>query len=299
MPAASRVAENWSNYWIGRKRFDLGKVEAARAAVAHLRPIVVVTGGSRGIGAALAMRFAEAGNDVALVARDAIGLSAAARPISEKTHRRVIELVQDIMHADAPERIETALANQGFYVDVLINNAGIGLSGPFAQPRTDDLDALIDLNIRALTRLMRHALPAMRARRRGGILNVASLGGAVPGPYQAAYYASKAYVMSLTEAVAAESSGQGVRISVVVPGPVNTSFHASMGADDARYRTFLPAQSPEAVARIAYRSFLLGQRVIVPGLFNRLAFVCLRFLPHPVTLPVMAWLLSPPRQTGD
>jgi uncharacterized protein len=299
MPTASRFADFWATLWISRKRFDLTKVERARAAVAHLKPIVAVTGGSRGIGAALAMRFAEAGHDVALVARNAEELAAAARLISQATHQRVIELVQDVTSAAAPENLEKALAEQGFYIDVLINNAGVGLSGLFEQLKPDDIDGLIEINISALTRLMRYVLPSFRARRRGGILNVASLGGTVPGPYQAAYYASKAYVVSLTEAVAAEMSGEGVRIAVLVPGPVNTSFHRAMGAEEARYRWMLPAQTTERVARAAYRNFSLGQRVIVPGIFNRLAFVALRLLPHPVSLPIMAWLLSRPHNPRE
>ncbi len=299
MQTASRLAGFLADTWIGRKRSGLSNAEAARAAVAHLKPIVAVTGGSRGIGAALAMRFAEAGNDVALIARDPGDISSAAQQIGQQTNRTVIELAADITGPAAAEGLENALAEKGYYIDVLINSAGIGLAGSFAGLEPGGLDGLIEINIRSLTRLMRHVLPAMRARRRGGILNVASLGGAVPGPYQGAYYASKAYVLSLTEAVAAETSGEGVRISVLLPGPVNTSFHAAMGAENARYRSILPAQSPEAVARSAYRGFLLGQRVIVPGLFNRLAFVFLRFLPHPVTVPVMAWLLSPPRRTKD
>ena len=293
MPAASRFAD----FWIGRKNFDLKAVENARSAVAHLKPIVVVTGGSRGIGAALAMRFAEAGNHVALVARNAEALAAAARQISEKTNQSIIEILLDITDANAPEHMEKTLAAQGFYIDVLINNAGTGLSGAFDQMKPDEIDALIGLNIRSLTRMMRHVLPAMRARRRGGILNIASLGGTVPGPYQAAYYASKAYVISLTEAVAAELPGEGVRIAALLPGPVNTSFHADMGAEHSRYRWMLPAHSPEAVAHIAHRNFRLGQRVIVPGLFNRLAFGALRLLPHPISVPVMAWLLAPPQTT--
>jgi uncharacterized protein len=299
MQTAGRFAGSLADTWIGRKPPDLTKVEAARAAVAHLKPIVAVTGGSRGIGAALAMRFAEAGHDVALIARHSEELSITAHQISQKTNRTVIELLKDVSGPAAAEGLENALVEKGYYIDVLINNAGVGLSGSFSDLEPDHIDGLIDTNIRSVTRLMLHALPPMRARRRGGILNVASLGGAVPGPYQGAYYASKAYVISLTEAVAAETSGEGIRISVLVPGPVNTSFHAAMGAQDARYRTILPAQSPETVARIAYRGYLLGQRVIVPGLFNRLAFAFLRFLPHPITVPVMAWLLSPPSRTRD
>ena len=172
------------------------------------------------------------------------------------------------------------------------NNAAIGLSGPFALHDDEQLGDLIALNVTALTRLSRKALPEMLQRRRGGILNLASLGGYAPGPHQAAYYASKAYVISLTEALAAEASGFGVRISVVAPGPVDTNFHAAMSADNALYRSLLPSLSPERVAASAYRGFIFGQRVIVPHLFNRAMQIALKILPHPLTVPRVAWLLK-------
>jgi uncharacterized protein len=299
MQTASRLAGILADTWIGRKRSNLTDVQAARAAVAHLKPIVAVTGGSGGLGAALAMRFAEAGNHVALIARNSGRLSSNAQEITSKTQKTVVQIAIDVSSPAAAEDIEKYLSGQGYYIDVLINNAGIGLSGPFAGQSPGDLDRLIEINIGSLTRLMHQVLPAMRARGRGGILNVASLGGAVPGPFQGAYYASKAYVISLTEAVAAETSGEGVRICALVPGPIETSFHDAMGAGNARYRSYLPSHSPRDVARSAYRGYMLGQRVIVPGLFNRLAFVFLKLLPHPVSLPVMAWLLRSPHQNQD
>ncbi len=122
---------------------------------------------------------------------------------------------------------------------MLVNNAGIGLSGRFDDHSHEEIEALLALNVTALTRLMRHVLPQMRARGRGGVLNIASLGGYVPGPHQAVYYASKAYVISLSEAVASELAGTGVRVAVVAPGPVATGFHAAMGAENARYRAWL------------------------------------------------------------
>ena len=103
-----------------------------------------------------------------------------------------------------------------------------------------DVLRLIDLNVRALTHLTHHFLPGMRVRGRGGILNLASIGGYAPGPNQAAYYASKAYVLSLTEAIAAETAGEGVRVCALAPGPVNTRLHESMGAENAFYRCFVP-----------------------------------------------------------
>jgi uncharacterized protein len=123
-------------------------------------------------------------------------------------------------------------------------------------------------------------------------LNVASLGGYVPGPNQAAYYASKSYILSLTEAVGSETRGQGIRITALAPGPLNTRFHGLMGAEDARYRRLLPALSAERAAHIAYRGFTLGRRVIVPGMFNWLLFAGVRALPHAITVPVTGWLLA-------
>jgi short-subunit dehydrogenase len=132
----------------------------------------------------------------------------------------------------------------------------------------------------------------MRARRQGGILNVASLGGAVPGPYQAVYYASKAYILSLTEAIGAEIAGEGVRISVLAPGPVETGFHAAMDAETSLYRVLLPSLMPERAARAAHLGFRLGRRVIVPGLLNMGLYGAVRVLPHPISVPLIRILLA-------
>ena len=155
---------------------------------------------------------------------------------------------------------------------------------------------LIDLNVTALTRLMHHALPRMLARARGGILNVASLGGLVPGPYQAAYYASKAYVISLTEAVASEAAGRGVRFTALAPGPVDTGFHAAMGAEFSFYRQLILPLSPEGTANAAYRGYVLGCHLVVPGLINKVLALALRILPHTLLLPFVRWLLRPAEQ---
>lgn len=276
--------------WISRAaRVDA----AALAAVSGRIPATVVTGASRGIGLAIAVRFAELGSDVLLVARSASDLEVAASLIRTRvTGAQVLTLALDVTDADAGSILDHHLAGHGRYLDVLVNNAAIGLGGPFEEAPAARIDDLVALNVGALTCLMRHALPAMTARGRGGILNVASLGGAVPGPYQAAYYASKAYVMSLTEAVAAECAGRGVRISVVAPGPVETGFHASMGADAARYRLLMPALATRQVARAAVRGYRLGRRVIFPGLIAPVMGVAVRVLPHAITVPLVAWLLD-------
>ena len=140
---------------------------------------------------------------------------------------------------------------------------------------------------------MRHFLPGMRARGRGGVLNLASLGGYVPGPYQAAYYASKAYVISLSEAVAAETAGEGVRISALAPGPVNTDFHRKMRSDTSFYRYLVPPTSADAVAAAGYHGFAFGWRVIVPGVLNPILALAMRLLPHRIVIPIVGWLLKP------
>jgi short-subunit dehydrogenase len=265
----------------------------ARAAVAHLRPVVVVTGGSRGIGLALARRFAQAGHDVALIARNLEPLQKAAAAITREFSVEAFALALDITRADAPRELDARLAAHGLYLDVLVNNAGVGLAGPFVEHGDEDVMRLLDLNVAALTRLMHHALPGMLARAQGGILNVASLGGLAPGPYQAAYYASKAYVISLTEAVGYETGGAGVRLSALAPGPVDTGFHAAMGAEQSFYRQLIFPLSPDETARAAYRGYVLGCRLIVPGLMNKVLAVALRILPHTALLPLIGWLLRP------
>jgi short-subunit dehydrogenase len=268
---------------------------AALGAVAHLRPVVVVTGASRGIGYALAYRFARAGHDVALIARTQEPLEEAAAAIAREFRVRTLAIAVDITSPDAPSLIDAKLADAGFYTDILVNCAGLGLAGRFAEQGEEEVMRLLNLNIAALTRLMHHTLARQLARARGGIINVASLGGMVPGPYQAAYYASKSYVISLTEAVGAEIAGRGVRICAVAPGPVNTGFHEAMGSEFSFYRQLIMPLSAEGTARSAYLEYVLGIRVIVPGVINKLLAIAVWIVPHFILLPIVSWLLRPAR----
>jgi short-subunit dehydrogenase len=286
----SNILVSLADRWVARRAMQDAR---ASAAVKALGPAVVVTGGSRGIGRALATRFAEAGHDLVLIAREAAPLRAAASEISSATGVRAVSVALDITHADAPRLLDEALEANGLYADILVNNAGVGLSGYFSDHAGHDLERLVSLNVTAATRLMHHALAPMIARGHGGILNVASLGGMVPGPFQAAYYASKAYLVSLTEAVAHEARGRGVRIAVLAPGPVDTTFHKAMKADRALYRTAFPGMAAAAVANSAYRGFRMGRTVIVPGLLPTASAIALKILPHAVSVPLVAALLSP------
>ena len=287
--------------WLAR---NANPSATAWAAVAGLKPMTVVTGGSRGIGLALARRFAKAGHDIGLVARHADPLQLAAASIARELHVTALALPLDVTDASAAQQIDAHLAANGFYVGVLINCAGIGLAGPFLSHGDDAIQHLLDVNVDAPTRLMRHALPAMLARAEGGIINVASLGGLVPGPNQAAYYASKAYVISLTRAVATENAGSGVRVMALAPGPVDTGFHHAMGADLSFYRQLLLALSADQTARAAYRGYVLGLRLVVPGITAKLLQIALWIIPHALLLPIVGWLLRrreerPWSDTGD
>lgn len=270
----------------------------ALAAFTGLRPLVMITGGSEGIGFALAERFASASNDLMLVARTEATLKAAAETIRATYRVRVDTVVADVASDAAIEEIDAGLKAAGAYADVLVNCAGMGLSGRFAHLEEGPLLRLLDLNVRALSRLSLHFLKGMVARGRGGILNLASVGSYAPGPHQAAYYASKAYVLSLSEVLAFECRGMGVHVCALAPGPVRTRFHERMGAGRAVYRMLMPfsLSAPSHVAWIGYMGFTLGLRVVVPGPINLLGVAIMRLLPHRLLLPMVAFLLRPWRR---
>ncbi|RTL65066.1 MAG: SDR family NAD(P)-dependent oxidoreductase [Hyphomicrobiales bacterium] len=267
----------------------------ALSAYEGLRPITLITGGSEGIGFALAQRFASHGHELLLVARTAEKLAQAQRALAATSRAQVHTLALDITSDQAIERIDAELRKLGGLCDVLVNCAGIGLSGPFADEPEEKVTALVDLNVRALTRLTSHYLRPMLVRGEGGILNLASVGSYGPGPNQAAYYASKAYVLSLTEAIGYETAGMGIRVCALAPGPVRTGFHARMGARRALYRAFTPPVSPALVAWLGFWGYRLGARVVWPGLVTPLAALSMRLIPHRLLNPIVSTLLSPRR----
>lgn len=255
--------------------------------------MVVISGASEGIGAAFARRYAARGRDLLLIARRPEPLAQLADELRAAHPIRVATLAQDVAAPEAPAAIDAALAVADGYCDLLVNNAGIGVSGQFPDLSAADFEQLLAINVVAPTRLMHHVLQGMRLRGRGGIINLASLGAYTPGPYQAPYHASRAYMLSLSEAVAEEMSSHGVRITAVAPGPVSTRFHAKMGSDSDIYRDVVPAISPETVARWAVTAHNLGARVVVPGLINNVLVLFLRLIPHRLSVPIQGWLFYP------
>ncbi|KAB2847508.1 MAG: SDR family NAD(P)-dependent oxidoreductase [Hyphomicrobiaceae bacterium] len=284
MQLADKIISAW------RSRYRV--LRGPRDRAAGLKPAIVVTGGSEGIGRALAEEFARLGDTVFLVARSGPALEEARVAIAAKTGVEVRTIIADLTSPDGPGSLLGSLARDGFYCDVLLNNAAAGLSGPFVEHEEAALANLIALNVGALTGLMHAVLPDMIARGRGGILNVASLGGLAPGPWQAAYYASKAYVVSLTEAVAYETRGLGVRIAVLLPGPTGTQFHHRMGADSAYYLRLLPPASPARVARWAFWGWRFGGVKIVASVENYPLALALWLVPNVILKPILGFILK-------
>lgn len=240
--------------------------------------VALVTGASSGIGTELAKLFAADGHRVMLVARRADRLEALAREIVAAGGKPPITLACDLAKPEAGDAIAAALASHGAEVEYLVNNAGYGLSGEGTQLDRAEQLGMIDLNIRALTDLtLRFA--DMVAQHRGGILNLGSIAGFLPGPGMAVYYASKAYVISFSEALHRELGPRGVRVTALCPGPVPTGFQARAGVTPGLDSTLLSV-SPERAAREGYRGLMANRRLVLPGVGVRLIPFLLRFAPR-------------------
>jgi uncharacterized protein len=240
---------------------------------------VLVTGASSGIGLELARCFAADGCRLALVARKGNALEALATEL-RKVHKIQAQVVTaDLGQADSPARLLAHLQHAGLKVDVLVNNAGFGAQGKFAELPLGRQLEMLQVNITSLTHLTGLLLPGMIERRRGGVLNVASTASFQPGPGMGVYYATKAYVLSFTEALAEEVAGKGVTITAVCPGPTSTNFGAA-----ANMRTLGAVKkfsmSAEAVARIGHRAFRRGKVVAVTGFRNQLPAFLVRLFPR-------------------
>jgi short-subunit dehydrogenase len=247
-----------------------------------LRPITLITGASAGIGAELARTFAQRGHELMLVARREQELASLADEIAGFGKSRPLVLALDLIRRDASGRIAEALMANTAEPEFVVNNAGFGLVGPAAElDRVRQLE-MVDLNVRTLTDLSLAFLDSL-IRRRGGLMNVASLAGFMPGPGMAVYYASKAYVLSFTEALHRELAPQGVRVTALCPGPVPTEFQARAGISDDQFPAFL-ARSADRVAEEGYRGLMRGRRVVIPGTTNKVAALLPRFLPRALML---------------
>jgi short-subunit dehydrogenase len=242
------------------------------------RPVTLITGASAGIGTALAHVFARNGHELVLVARREERLAALSEAIAAQGHPRPAFLPVDLESRDAVERIEDMLSMLGLEPDVVVNNAGFGLAGETTRLDRAEQLGMIDLNVRALTELSLAFVDSLE-RRRGGILNLASVAAYLPGPRMAVYYASKAYVLSFSEALHRELRPRGVRVSVLCPGPVPTEFQERAGMTGKTSAPVL-TKSAERVAEDGYRGLQRGSRVVVPGVMNKAVTGFVRFIPR-------------------
>jgi len=246
--------------------------------MAKATPVAIITGASAGIGVALAHVFADHGHALVLVARRAAQLKVLADTIEERGRARPHVIVLDLGLPDATTRLEDELRDNGLEPQFLVNNAGFGLLGPAANLDRAEQLAMIDLNVRALTELSLRFSDSL-VRHRGGILNVASVASFLPGPGMAVYHATKAYVLSLSEALHRELAPQGVRVTALCPGPVETEFQARAGIPK-NYFPRLLARTAERVAREGYEGMMSGQRIVIPGSANKIAALLVRLLPR-------------------
>lgn len=247
----------------------------------------LVTGASAGLGAGFARALAERGRDLVLVARREERLVELGRELASRHGVEARHVALDLARPDGPQELERWCADRGIEVDLLVNNAGFGAQGRFVDLDRERQLELLRLNVVAATDIA-HRFGALMARRgRGAILNVASTASFMPGPGMAAYYASKAYVLSLSEALAAELRPRGVVVTALCPGPTETEFRAVAGRPRSAVLDSV-AMQPEPVVRAALAALDRGRAVCVPGWFNVLCAQSVRFLPRALVRAIVA-----------
>jgi len=242
----------------------------------------LVTGASRGIGRELAMRLSRRGYNLVLTARSESQLEELRAAILAQNANgcAVYPVVADLSLSEGPDLLVAWLTEMGIEIDLLVNNAGTGSFGQFADGDPDSYSSMIAVNVAALTRLTRLLLPGMVSRHSGRILNVASVASFQPGPLMAVYYATKAYVLSLSEALSEELAGSGVTVTALCPGPTATEFHARAGIEKSGRLQALTMSTAKAVAESGISALLKGRRVVVTGALYKLLTFAVRFLPR-------------------
>ena len=249
------------------------------------RPTALVTGASAGIGLELARILAREGHDLVLVARRETQLKELADELKDRYGADATVVAADLADPDAATRVVQAIGDTA--VDVLVNNAGFGGVGAFDKRTRDEDMRMVAVNVAALTDLTKQLLPGMVARGRGRILNVASTAAFQPGPFMAVYYATKAYVLSLSQALAEETSGTGVTVTCLCPGVTDTEFHGVAGTDAQPLTSGALSMSATAVAEAGYRAMMRGKLIEIPGVHNKVGAHSIRVAPRRVVLKIV------------
>jgi short-subunit dehydrogenase len=234
------------------------------------RTTALITGGSTGIGLDLAREFASHGHDLVVVARQRDRLDQAAGALEGKYGVKVTAIPSDLSIDGSPQRLYDAVIGEGIRIDYLVNNAGFGLGGEFADTDLDRELDMIQLNIAAVVHMTKLFMQPMLRRKKGRIMNVGSTAGFQPGPLMSVYYASKAFVLSFSEAIAEELRDSGVTVTCLCPGPTETEFAHVAGIKQTRLFTQMGVKDSAEVARFGYRAMMKGERVAIPGVRNKM-----------------------------
>jgi short-subunit dehydrogenase len=253
----------------------------------------LITGASAGIGVDLAECFAKDGYDLIIAARTEPALQEVGDRISQAHRVKVTSIASDLGEIGAGAKLAAEIAQRGLSVDVLVNNAGFGHAGGFAWEPIEPQLGMIDLNVRALTELTHIYWKGMLAMGRGGVLNVASTAAFQPGPLMAVYYASKAYVLSFSEALWEEASGTGVHVSCLCPGPTASKFRERAGTGRTRLGQSMSVMPSMPVAEEGYQGFLRNRRVVITGGRNKLMVGAARMLPRGAVLKTVRRMQEP------
>ncbi|UYZ59769.1 SDR family NAD(P)-dependent oxidoreductase [Hymenobacter latericus] len=240
----------------------------------------LITGASSGIGLELARIFAREKHRVVLVARNQAALEQLQQELQQQHGIEAVVLPADLGRPEAPQQLYAELQRRGIAVDYLINNAGFGDFGLFVEADWAKQEQMLDVNIRALTHLTKLFLPGMVQRRSGRIMQLASTAAFQPGPLMAVYYATKAYVLSFSEALANELQGTGVTVTALCPGPTASGFQDAAALNDSRLVKGKKLPTAAEVAAYGYRALLRGETVAVHGLLNALMAQSVRFAPR-------------------
>jgi short-subunit dehydrogenase len=247
----------------------------------------LITGASGGIGYEFAKLLANDCSTIVLVARSADKLQELKKELVSISRASVIVIAKDLSQPEAAEEIYQELKKENIAVDILINNAGIGSSGNFADTDWQKESAMITLNVATLTHLTKLFVKGMVERKNGKIVNVASTAAFQPGPLMAVYYASKAYVLSFSEAIADELKGTGVQVTTLCPGPTATGFAKGANIERSRLFKLLPPAKPAEVARYGYEAMKKGKTLAVHGMINKIIALSVRFSPRSVILAIV------------
>lgn len=244
------------------------------------RKTALITGGSAGIGLELARQFAAHGHDLVLVARHRDALEAAAGSLEGKYGVKVSVLPFDLADEDSPERLFDAVRSEGIHIDYLINNAGFGLGGEFADTDINTELDMIQVNMAAVVHLTKLFMQPMLKEKSGRIMVVASTAAFQPGPLMSIYYASKAFLLSYSQALAEELRNTGVTVTCLCPGATATGFAERAGISNSRLFTTVGVQKAEDIGVYGYAAMMRGERVAIAGMRNKVMIQAERLAPR-------------------